>query len=303
MSRGGGVPAHTLLLGRWLAASLREGRAGWAERRARVELGPFRPDPGHVARYLRATHGEGLTFLGQGLLPPSYAALWETAAALEILRRVGAPPPHRGLVHLESERLVIRPLRLDGAPRLVSELGAVEPHPRGSRVVLRSRVIGAGERPCAESTFVLLLRGEGARAAQRSEEGEAEGAWTPVASWRLPASQGRRYARASGDFNPVHLWGWSARPFGYASPIVHGFCLEAMVAHALLRERLGGEVRALTRLAIRFRAPVALPALLKLEVPESGAGRFRVTGGREGKVLATGEWGGAPRTPGGVLSA
>ena len=37
--------------------------------------------------------------------------------------------------------------------------------------------------------------------------------------WRLPADQGRRYAAVSGDYNPIHLYGWAARPFGFKQPI------------------------------------------------------------------------------------
>ena len=36
------------------------------------------------------------------------------------------------------------------------------------------------------------------------------------------ADLGVRYARVSGDWNPHHLWPWSARLLGYKSPIVHG---------------------------------------------------------------------------------
>jgi acyl dehydratase len=58
------------------------------------------------------------------------------------------------------------------------------------------------------------------------------------AEWALPQDAGRRYAALSGDWNPIHLWGWSARLFGLRQPIIHG-------AHSMARaraelERLGG---------------------------------------------------------------
>ena len=38
----------------------------------------------------------------------------------------------------------------------------------------------------------------------------------------LDASLGRQYAMISGDFNPIHLWPFSARMLGFKRPIVHG---------------------------------------------------------------------------------
>jgi acyl dehydratase len=37
-----------------------------------------------------------------------------------------------------------------------------------------------------------------------------------------PADTGRRYAAASGDWNPHHLWPVTARLVGYRRPIAHG---------------------------------------------------------------------------------
>lgn len=293
-------PPHPVLLARWLAGGRAAKGAGFPRRGTRVQYGPLAIRPRSVSRFLDATWGEDLTFLSQGMLPPTYPALWETAAALEILRRAGAPPPFAGLIHLESERLMLRPLRLDAEVRLAGEIEAVEPHARGRRVTILSRVLGRGGRLCAESRFVLLLRGDGTGPAEsRREDAEPLEGWRTITSWRLPAAHGRRYARASGDFNPVHLWGWSARLFGYSAPILHGFCLEAMAAHALLRARLGGDPTGLTRLAIRFHAPVLLPAALRLEVADAAVGRFRVCAQGGGKVLAAGEWAGERRSAAG----
>ena len=39
---------------------------------------------------------------------------------------------------------------------------------------------------------------------------------------KLPASLGARVAWTTGDWNPHHLWAWSARLLGYRQPIAHG---------------------------------------------------------------------------------
>ena len=66
----------------------------------------------------------------------------------------------------------------------------------------------------------------------------------------------RRYARLSGDFNPIHLWHWSARLFGQRQPIFHG-----MASAALLCQSLPQPPQSLT---LRFRKPVYPGSLLQL---------------------------------------
>lgn len=40
----------------------------------------------------------------------------------------------------------------------------------------------------------------------------------------FPSNAGRKYAWLSGDFNPIHLYPWTSRLFGFKHPIVHGMC-------------------------------------------------------------------------------
>ncbi|WP_229425621.1 MaoC/PaaZ C-terminal domain-containing protein [Massilia sp. Se16.2.3] len=78
--------------------------------------------------------------------------------------------------------------------------------------------------------------------------------------WQLAASAGRDYARVSGDWNPIHLAGWSARLMGLRAPIIHGMHTLGR-ACALLQARAG---RPVTALSVRFRAPVALGSAVVL---------------------------------------
>ena len=43
-----------------------------------------------------------------------------------------------------------------------------------------------------------------------------------TAVWRIGEDTGRRYARPSGDFNPIHLSAMSAKLFGFKRAIAHG---------------------------------------------------------------------------------
>jgi acyl dehydratase len=256
-----------------------------------VERRDIVADPARVQRFLRVTDGAGIGALqGEDApLPPTYPCLWQTALALELIGESGLPFPARGLIHLETEMVAVRPLRAEEPIRCRLELDRVEPHPRGTRLLLLSRCWNAAGQLCREDRLALLApdgKGTGARAPY--PEADEEPVWTEVAQWALDAGAGRRYARASGDYNPVHLWGWSARLLGYRRPILHGFCLAAMVAHSLVLHRLGGDPLALRRLLLRFRAPVLLPARIALQLAGK---RLRVVDAQEvgRKPYAVGE--------------
>lgn len=286
-----------------LEAARRRGRAApraadVPRRRLAVEHPAILPDADRVRRYLQVTGGAGIagTRDGRVPLPPTYSALWETALALELLSLDDSLLPSRGLVHTESELVSVRPLYVDDRVRCRVELERAEPTGRGTRLTLQCRGWNGSGQLCQENTLqVLLPRADGGAergAERRAPEALDEAEWRELCSWELPASAGRRYARVSGDYNPIHLWGWSSRLLGFDRPVLHGFCTEAMVAHALVERLMGGDPTSLRRLRIAFRSPLFLPARARLVIaagPE-GSGRFRVAGDGARRPYAEGEW-------------
>ncbi|HET8656220.1 MAG TPA: MaoC/PaaZ C-terminal domain-containing protein [Longimicrobiaceae bacterium] len=268
-------------------------------RKLAVEHPSLAAEPQRVRRYLRATAGEALSLErgGRLLLPPAYAAVWEASLALELLTLEGAPFPARGLLHLGSELVSIRPLHAGERVRCRVELARAEPARSGVRLELECRSWNAAGQLCQENRLMLLARtrhpAAHARRASARPTPAAVPEWVELARWTLGGGAGRRYARASGDYNPIHLWRWSARLAGFDRPILHGFCLEAMVAHALVEHRLGGDPTALRRLRIDFRTPLVLPASARLLVDDAGRS-FRVEDAARPtkRPFAEGEWAG-----------
>jgi len=256
------------------------------------------------ARYLRATAGEGIEKLRGGTLSPVFPATWETAQAMELFAGLERPLPAGGVLHVESELVNLRPIEADDHVRCRVELERADRVIRGIRLTLTARNwTGAGQL-CTQSTAVFLARTredpDAARHVPRPtarDEGDPRGEpperWDEVTRWRIAGSAGRRYAAVSGDWNPIHLFGWTARPFGFRRPILHGFCTEAMVAHALIEHRLRGDPGALRRLRIAFRAPLPLPATARLLAGEGiGTRWFRVTDHSGETIFAEGTWAG-----------
>jgi acyl dehydratase len=196
-------------------------------------------------------------------LPPLYPHLFGFGLQLELMGDPSFPFPALGLVHITNEVTLTRPLPI-GA-RFDSQVlaGAVRPHRRGRVVDVVTTVRCDGE-PVWHETSGYLHRersphtSSGTDSYAGSGDGDA-GPLHPSARWRLPADLGRRYARVSGDLNPIHLWSWTARPLGFRHPIAHGMWTAAAVLAAL-----EGRLPDSLRYTVQFRRPVALPGTVRL---------------------------------------
>lgn len=274
-------------------------------RKVSVERADIRVDPARVRAYARATAGDGIAAFRSpdSVAPPFYPATWELGLALEMFAGLENPLPLGPMVHVSTEMVWTRPIRPGEAVRCRVELERVERARRGLRLtVLARNWMGAGQL-CCQGTSVFMLRmraprDAGPRAPEPgSEPAEAhapEGGWEELARWDLPAGAGRRYARVSGDYNPIHLWPWTARPFGFRAPILHGFATAARAAHAVIERRLRGDAAALRRMRIAFRAPLPLPSTAALLASDAGPDRwFRVAAPSGDPVYAEGTYGAA----------
>ncbi|HEX8362351.1 MAG TPA: MaoC/PaaZ C-terminal domain-containing protein [Longimicrobium sp.] len=260
-------------------------------------------DPASVKRYLRATEGGGMQALqGEDApLPPLFPTTWETAQCLELFAGLDRPLPLGGVVHLESEILCLRPIRHGDTVRCRVELERAERVAKGIRLTVTARNWTGTGQLCSQSTAIFLARSRTPQEPRPADEPRRASAPEPVvgeplASWVLSGGAGRRFARASGDYNPIHLWPWTARPFGFRRPILHGLCTAAMTAHALAEGPLRGDPTGLRRLAISFRSPLPLPGHARLWIGEDAGQRwFRVTDDPGDTLYAQGTWAGAPR--------
>src|SRR5699024_9354129 len=76
----------------------------------------------------------------------------------------------------------------------------------------------------------------------------------PTALWRLDPIIGQRYARVSGDYNPIHLNGLAAKGFGFPRQIAHGM-YGASRALSAMDPRMDSY-----RWDVSFAKPIVLPA-------------------------------------------
>lgn len=271
-------------------------------RKVALERSSIAIDPRRVQAYVRATGGEGIEAFGSArpTAPPFFAAMWETALSLEMFAGLEPPLPLGAFVHVSTDLVCARPMLAGDVVKCRVELERVERVRRGLRLtVLARNWLGAGQL-CSQSTSVFQVRSDAhglaadAPRAQVSEPEVPDSGWVELVRWDLPAGAGRRYARVSGDYNPIHLWGVTARPFGFRAPILHGYATAARAAHTLIEHCLHGDAAALRRMRIHFRAPLPLPSCVCFLVNDQGPRRwFRVAAPGEGPVYAEGSCGAA----------
>jgi acyl dehydratase len=252
--------------------------------------------------YLEVTRGAGIARYAErdAPLPVLFPATWETRLLLRLLCHPRAPSVRGGIEYLATEVVQARPLRAGGEFRVRMELERVEADPRGARLHLWTRTWNASGHLGTESRTLLLARAGRSSGSDGEEGGSAhreempDGEWRELAGWALRSRDGRRYALASGDFNPIHLSRLTARPFGRSRPVLHGPCTAALMAHALVEHHYAGAPERLRRLIVAFPTPLLLPATVRLLVAldGEGRGRFRLLG--EGHIpFAEGQFGGA----------
>lgn len=205
-----------------------------------------RVDSRHLARY------NALLGFAAGTVPLTYYYLLTQRAHLATLLSPAFPFRVAGMVHLENSLVEAQradpeqPLRLSTT---VEILPATSNGARHCRLVTVADHEGATVFTC---TSLYLARRGKKKAAPAAVRDAIEG--KRIGGWAVGGALGRAYARVSGDWNPIHLWRWSARLMGMRRPIIHG--MHSVAAACVLLEQTSA--RRVVSISARFRAPILL---------------------------------------------
>ncbi len=222
-----------------------------------ARLAPAVPDAAHLDAYR-----ELCGFEPDQRLPITYPHVLAGSLHLALLTSDAFPLRLLGLVHLRSRIEAQRAIGQREPIDLRCRVGGHRESARGQEFELYTEARAGGQLAWTE-TSTLLARRTGSRTARpplvaATARAAPEGASTT--QFHLGADLGRRYARVSGDYNPIHLSVLTARLFGFRRAIVHGMWSLARIA-AELQPRVsgGGAV-----LEVAFKLPVLLPARVSL---------------------------------------
>lgn len=237
-------------------------------------------DPARLAAYSRVCG-----FGESSLLPATYPHVMAFALQMQLLTDQAFPFPLLGLVHLHNRIRVLRPLGAVSSTRIGVHMENLQTHAKGATFDLVTQVDDA-LGPLWEEVSTLLCRGAKVPGEPPAEVIAAQLPLVEVSRWYAGKEAGRRYARVSGDYNPIHLSATSARLFGFPQAIAHGMWIKAMSV-AALRERLPA---AGYEIAVQFHKPVRLPSEVVLSASAKGSGGQLHLGGKGDLVHMVGSW-------------
>ena len=189
------------------------------------------------------------------VLPITYPHLTAFPMAMSLMTRRDFPFPVLGLVHLRN--VIEQPRPISAAEPLTFHVSIAQPydHPRGSAFDVTADARNEfGETAWHGVSTYLHRSGSGTDSSVRRPEPAAAAPLPPT--WHLPPDLGRRYASISGDRNPIHLYPWTARLFGFRRQIAHGMWTMARCLAALGATKSPAAIR----VSVDFRAPVPLPS-------------------------------------------
>lgn len=240
---------------------------------------PTLPDVGYARSGIRvdraqlAAYDRVCGFRLTDELPVTYPHLLVFGPQLALLTSL--PFPLVGLVHVANRITQHRPLSADEPLVALVNATNLRPHERGTQFDVVGEVHADGVPVWHEVN--TYLRRDGSGGGNRSG---SEAVANPTAVWQVRADIGRRYAKVSGDHNPIHLHRLTARMFGFRRAIAHG-----MWSMARCLAFYEGRLPDAYTVDVRFQLPILLPATVALTAADDG---FDLRDHRSGRPHLTG---------------
>lgn len=244
------------LLGQYGRALLAKGHKGKTEQLPNVQAwqtGVY-PNAKKVAAYAKVC---GFKLQGDEL-PLTYPHILAFPLHMELMLHKDFPLALMGLVHIRNHVIQHRTLHLSDKLDICCKFTQLRQTDKGLEFDIHTEV-SSGGLVLWESTSTNLAR-KGASKTKSNAARPEPATFTQQETWKLATNLGRRYARVSGDSNPIHLFKLSAKLFGFPGHIAHGMWSKARAA-ATLQPLLGNTP---CELMCEFKLPVFLPGQVEL---------------------------------------
>ena len=195
---------------------------------------------------------------------PLYWQVRSLPLQLKLISSPQSPFAMLGLVHISNRVTDYTQCRPDIPCELIVRFGQVFQHRRGYAFEVVVTATQRGKPVYAAVGTYLARTGHSATGLPAWEERDMTLPDDTSELTPIQASGGliRRYARVSGDYNPIHLSQVTAKLFGFKRAIAHGMWTAARVISDLQASRqLSGQ-----EIDIQFKRPLFLPGKAKAVV-------------------------------------
>lgn len=220
-------------------------------------------------------------------VPLTYFYLLAQRAHLAAMLDKRFPWPILGMVHVANKMEWLGPLNAEQG--FVIQVRIEFPANAATRKRVRPLYIvefvqnGHAILRC-ESTYQVGAGG-GKNSAKRKARAESLelSNWQHLDIWQLNESLGRRYAKLSGDYNPIHIHRWLSRWFGFSHPIIHGMYSVARI-QADIEKNFQQPVSSMD---VLFKRPLDLPNAAVSHI-QAESGRLMVSNAEGSKAFLEG---------------
>lgn len=214
-------------------------------------------------------------FAESPMLPATYPHILAFGLQLQLLTASDFPFPLLGLIHLSNRIRILRPLGSVDELTVSVRADHLRPHAKGASFDVLTTIEDAlGPLWQAESQMLcraVKLPGP----VIEDDDLPAMPHLSELTRWKAPADIGRRYARVSGDYNPIHLSALSAKLFGFPQAIAHGLWSKARTLAALSEHLPVANVE----IDVQFKKPLRLPGEVRLLASAPGSsGEWQLLG-------------------------
>ncbi|MGJ8681351.1 MaoC/PaaZ C-terminal domain-containing protein [Paraglaciecola sp.] len=187
---------------------------------------------------------------------------------MKLLLKADFPFSLLGLVHIENTIHQYRPLKDPEQFKLVCRLGELTLHKKGWLFSVITECF-CGTELVWKSTSINLSRAKhNLPVENKTNSSDANFTTTPTKlNWDFSEDLGRRYAEASGDYNPIHLRKWSAKLFGFKQQIAHGMFTKSRCISELQNLEPQSFYKEF-EVTARFKQPLFIPTKARLSIQQ-----------------------------------
>jgi acyl dehydratase len=192
-------------------------------------------------------------------IPPAYLHVVAMPLHMQLFLAAQFPVKVLGLIHLRNTIRVYRDAPLGAPLALTVHFDTMRLTDIGQEYDFTTRFAADGE-VLWEEVSTMFARGnappkEGAKrpSIERSNHPQTG---TKTDSLEIAENTGWRYARVSGDFNPIHLTARTAKMFGFKQAVAHGMWSMGRCLGSAATELPNGRIQVDTQ----FKLPVYLPS-------------------------------------------
>lgn len=229
----------------------------------RIYTKTLRIDQTHYEKFCKE-----VAWLESGRIHPLYLQMVSLPLQMQCLLDKQSPFPLLGLIHSGNRVDVLSDYDISEWFEFRVRFSDVTPHVRGWEVHVLLDVLQHGKLVYrATSRYLVKVKAVHVAPYFTTTQNQAEcniPFKSKIAGVCVASDTGRRYAKLSHDYNPIHLTSLSAKVFGFKTAIAHGMWTLSRAISAFEAHREEENTGAANYIDCQFKKPVSLPSSIDI---------------------------------------